>query len=530
MISLLDCTLRDGGYVNDWEFGRNNIINIFERLVDSHVDMIEVGFLDERRAFDINRTIMPDTASLNKIFAHLDKKNASIIAMIDYGTCGIQNIQPCEETFIDGIRVIFKKHLREPALKFCAELKEKGYNVYAQLVSITSYSDDELLDLIRLANNVEPYAVSMVDTYGLMHQNNLLHYFNMLNSNLKPNISIGYHGHNNFQMGYANCISMISQAEKIDRDLIVDGTIYGMGKSAGNAPLELIMMHLNRMSSEKYDISQVLEAIDSSVMEFYRTPTWGYNLFFYIAALNNCHPNYVSFLLNKRTLSIKSVNDILGSLSDDKALLYDEKYVEGLYLDYQKNTVNDEKAIAILYEKIKGRNILLLGPETRGKTKEKAIKDYIRDYEPVIITINRIDESIEEDFVFLCNSKRYLQMASLLSRENHCIVATSNLIKTGKNEFRLVINYESLLEKAPIVSDSAIIMILKLLSNSSCGEIALAGLAGYSSSTSVEFSKEKGADQIINISEYINTYIMNYIESIGNKKVKFLTRSKFERK
>lgn len=530
MISLLDCTLRDGGYVNDWKFGYNNIINIFERLVDSNVDVIEVGFLDERRRFDINRTIMPDTVSLNRIFSHLDKKNASVIAMIDYGTCNINNIQPREETFIDGIRVIFKKHLREPAMQFCAELKKLGYKVYAQLVSVTSYNDDELLDLIRLANEVEPFAVSMVDTYGLMHQNNLMHYFEVLNLNLKESISIGYHGHNNFQMGYANCISMISQSNKTNRNLLVDGTIYGMGKSAGNAPLELIMMHLNRLGPEKYDINQILEAIDTSIMEFYQPATWGYNFFFYIAALNNCHPNYVSFLLNKHTLSIKSINDILGNLSEGKSLLYDKNYIEELYLDYQKNTVNDTHIINALFDQINDRNILLLGPGLRKKNHEKAIKKYIEVYNPVVITINRIDDRIKEDFIFLCNSKRYLQLTSQLSREDHCIIATSNLTKTGKNEFDFIINYESLLENAPIVADSAIIMILKLLSKSSCGEIALVGLDGYTNSTAVEFSKEEGADQIVNISGYINTYIMNFISSIDNKVIKFLTKSKFQKK
>ena len=67
-IKLLDCTLRDGGYVNDWEFGRDNIVNIFERLVSAGVDIIEVGFLDERRPFDPNRSIFPDTESANKIY------------------------------------------------------------------------------------------------------------------------------------------------------------------------------------------------------------------------------------------------------------------------------------------------------------------------------------------------------------------------------------------------------------------------------------------------------------------------------
>ena len=80
---LLDCTLRDGGYINDWEFGHANIIEIFERLVSAGVEYIEIGFLDERREFDINRTIMPDTESANKIFKGIDKGNSLVLGMID---------------------------------------------------------------------------------------------------------------------------------------------------------------------------------------------------------------------------------------------------------------------------------------------------------------------------------------------------------------------------------------------------------------------------------------------------------------
>lgn len=110
-IKLLDCTLRDGGYVNDWKFGHDNIVSIFERLVDANVDIIEIGFLDERRPFDMDRSIMPDTDSVGKIYGMLDRKQADIVGMIDYGTCGIQNIKPCSESYLDGIRVIFKKHI-----------------------------------------------------------------------------------------------------------------------------------------------------------------------------------------------------------------------------------------------------------------------------------------------------------------------------------------------------------------------------------------------------------------------------------
>ena len=81
-VKLLDCTLRDGGYVNDWNFGHNNLVSIFERLVDAGIDIIEIGFLDERRPFDINRSIMPDTDSVFNIYGDLDKKNSIIVGMI----------------------------------------------------------------------------------------------------------------------------------------------------------------------------------------------------------------------------------------------------------------------------------------------------------------------------------------------------------------------------------------------------------------------------------------------------------------
>ena len=199
-VKLLDCTLRDGGYVNDWEFGHDNLVSVFERLADAGIDIIEVGFLDERRPFDMNRSIMPDTDSVARIYGSLNRRQAMVVGMIDYGTCSMDQIKPCSQSFLDGIRVIFKKHLREPAMAFCRELKEMGYKVFAQMVSVTSYSDQEMLDLIRLANDLKPYAVSMVDTYGLLHQDNLFHYFDLLNENLDLEIGLGYHAHNNFQM------------------------------------------------------------------------------------------------------------------------------------------------------------------------------------------------------------------------------------------------------------------------------------------------------------------------------------------
>lgn len=329
---LLDCTLRDGGYVNDWAFGHDNIVQIFEHLASAGTDIIEIGFLDERRSFDMHRSIMPDTDSADRLLQGLHKCSAMVVGMIDYGTCSLEHVKPCRASLLDGIRVIFKKHLMHPAMQFCAELKKLGYQVFAQLVSVTSYSDAEMLELIQLANEIQPFAVSMVDTYGLMHPENLLHFFRLLDKNLVPGICLGFHAHNNLQMGYANCIAMLSNQS--ERSLIVDGTVYGMGKSAGNAPLELLMMHLNRTYGGHYDINPVLELMQNTIPQFYQPPTWGYSLPYYLSSLHECHPNYVAYLMGKQDLSVCAVNEILGQITEERKLCYDHSYAEMLYYSH----------------------------------------------------------------------------------------------------------------------------------------------------------------------------------------------------
>ena len=301
MKRLLDCTLRDGGFVNDWEFGHGNIVSIFERLVSSNMDIIEVGFLDERRPFDRNRTIMPNTDAVEKIYGGLDKGQAMIVGMIDFGTCALENIMPCTDSFLDGIRVIFKKKNMKEAIEYCRQIILKGYRMFVQPVSVTSYSDEELLTLVKMVNEIMPFSMSIVDTYGLLHKNNLMHYFNLVNEHLAPGIGIGYHSHNNFQLAYANSIELL--ALDLQRPITIDGSVFGIGKGAGNAAIELLAMYMNDWAGTAYDINQILEIIDVNIMPIYRQHYWGYSLKYYLAASNDCHPDYVKHLTEKRTLS-----------------------------------------------------------------------------------------------------------------------------------------------------------------------------------------------------------------------------------
>ncbi len=480
-INLLDCTLRDGGYVNKWNFGNGNITCIYDRLNEAGVDIIEIGFLDDREQYNPDRTIQPNTQALSQTFSKIEDKKAMIVAMIDYGTCSIDNIEPRESTILDGIRVIFKKENMIKAADFGKQLIEKGYKLFLQLVSITDYTKEDIKQFSEYVKNIRPHAVSIVDTYGLMHKEQVYSYFRYLDEYLDKDIGIGYHSHNNFQLAYSNTIELLHL--KTSRNIILDGTLYGMGKSAGNAPIELISMHLNEFYGKNYDINQILECINTNILPIYEKTYWGYSMFFYIAAKNDCHPNYVKYLLDKKTLSIKNVNIILDKIDPEHKLRYDEKYITSIYLEYLLDSLNDVEYVDSLGEELADKNILLLGPGPSSTEESATILKFIHDEKPVLMSVNFIPQSILPDFVFITNPLRYSQMIPNLQDNNIKIISTSNITSAGRS-FDYIIRFDSLITEKSEIWDNALVIILNLFKKIGINKITLAGFDGFKKSES----------------------------------------------
>ena len=525
-ISLLDCTLRDGGYVNDWDFGHDNLISIFERLVDAGVDIIEVGFIDERRPYDYNRSIFPDVKSIGRTFEGIKKRPPMVLGMIDYGTCSRENIAPCEESFLDGIRVIFKKQKMYDAMKFCKQLKSLGYIVFSQLVSITAYDDDDLLELISLVNDVEPYAVSMVDTYGLLDSSKMLHYYGILDQNVKCCVKIGFHAHNNFQLAYANTMSFLTK--KTTRDIVADGTLFGMGKSAGNTPLELVAMFMNNTYNTRYDVRPMMESIEESISPFFLKSPWGYKMYFYLSASNACHPNYVQYLQNKGNLSVSTVDEILSRIEpEDKKLLYDDKIIEQLYQDYVVSENSDDTDYIMLGRELKGKRVLLIGPGKNIKLQFEKVIDYINTLRPVTISINYIPDGITPDYVFLTKTDRYNKMYTALLQGTIKTIATSNIeCRNGKFDYQIY--RVPLLEPKEEIKDNSFIMLLKVLQKIGVNHIACAGLDGYSDKEDNYAVSGMEYDFVKRAAAHLNNHIRKVItDDFRDMNIDFITYSHY---
>ena len=527
---LLDCTLRDGGYINDWEFGHDNIVNIFDRVVSSGVDFIEIGFLDERRTFDLNRSIMPDTLSVKKIFGKLNRKNTFVVGMIDYGTCALSNLQTCNDSFLDGIRVIFKKDKMYQAMDFCKQVKALGYKVFSQLVSITTYTDTDLTEVVSLANEVQPYALSIVDTYGLLHPEELHHIACLIDEKLDRNIVLGFHAHNNFQLGYTNATTILGMFN--DRDVLVDGTLYGMGKSAGNAPIELIAMYMNEHFSKNYIITELQEAITTSILDFQRRSPWGYQLFYYIAASNRVHPNYVQYLMNKRTLSITAVNEILQRIPDNQKLEKNRKLIEQLYIEYQTDQWDDCNDIKILSAILSCSEILVIGPRNCIGAYRDIIADCIKRKKPIIISINYIPQYYHPDYLFITNTTRYLQLVTKLKEtenEDIQLIASSNIARTSK-EFDFMINYATAIDETARFPDNSMCMLIRTLIKCGCKKVMLAGLDGYTPDNVNYFDVTKSYRYLEDKANSMNNYVRKFFQEVADRiQVTFITPSEYQK-
>lgn len=525
MVKLLDCTLRDGGFLNDWNFGKYNILTIFNRLQNANVDIIEVGFVNDSNVYNINRTINPNTKDFDKFFSQIKKQNSMVVAMVDYGTCDIKNIFAPD--FLDGIRVIFKKKDIDNALAYCKQVKDLGYKVFVQPVSITTYSDMEMLELVEKVNKLKPYAMSMVDTYGLLHKDQMIRYFYLMNNNLDKDICLGYHSHNNFQLAYSNTIEFAEI--KTDRELILDGSLYGMGKSAGNACTELLAMYLNENFNKNYDLNEILEAIDIDIMKYKASYEWGYSLPYFLAASNNCHPNYVKFLQNKNTLNVASMNDILASIEPSKKLTFNKDYITKLYIDYQTKDIDDTKAYEAIKQEVFNRNILLLGPGRSVINQKQKIKDYMAKNNPIVISINHISTVVAPDYIFITNTKRYQHYANIFINQvnDFKIIATSN-IKPLHNEFDYVLNYGKLMNKDELIGDNSMSMLLTAFKNMQVKNLALAGFDGFGHAHKDFYDNFLTFSNMPKDMDLFNEAIANQLEDFKQyMNIEFITQTKY---
>lgn len=320
-VKILDCTLRDGGYLIDWKFGKDKIHSITSNLIESGVDYIECGFLKEILS-DVNQTFFSSVSDLEKIAT----QNQIYTLMINYGEFGIEKFSECKNKNIK-IRLAFKKHNQEEALEYISKLKILGWDIFVNPMITNTYTKVELELLIKRLNEIKPYCVTIVDTLGNMYESDVINIFDFIDKNLIPEIAIGFHSHNSLQLSFSNTKALLKMG--IKRTLIIDSCLYGMGRGAGNLCTELITKYLNDNYQTDYRILPLLKSIDCDLKPIYQEHTWGYSTPYYIAAMHGCHPNYAGYLL-REGFSDEEIDKIVSQIPEKEKVVYNEKFISQL--------------------------------------------------------------------------------------------------------------------------------------------------------------------------------------------------------
>ena len=282
-IKVLDCTIRDGGICNDWDFNVPTVRKVFEALSSSGVDYMEIGYQSKPGLFDQNEVGLwrfCEETALKEVVQGSNSK-MKLCTMIDVGRIRPEDIPPAADSSIDVIRIATYAHQMDEALTLLNDALNKGYETFINVMAVSTLPPEKVdIFLHRLAGS-GVHNVAIVDSFGAMYPYHIRYLVQKYRSILGTNIGLGVHCHNNQQQAFANSIAAAD--EGVD---FIDATVFGMGRGAGNCPLELLLFYLN---NPKHSLEPILELTEYFVKLRYEL-LWGYHMPYAITGYLNLHP------------------------------------------------------------------------------------------------------------------------------------------------------------------------------------------------------------------------------------------------
>jgi 4-hydroxy 2-oxovalerate aldolase len=335
-IELLDCTLRDGGLgledahlngISNLTFSQEQIGNLIKEFKLSNIDIIELGAIEitmqDKSSFCIYQNIEDASELLPE-----DTSNRQNYTVLFRGPdTPLENIPNWDKSLCKFIRVIIRYSEIKKSLEFCEALSKKGYKVFIQPMVTTRYTEEELNLLIEYANKIDAYALYIVDSYGYMEEEELKKLYFKFDKNLKNNIAIGFHGHNNINLAFSNVKTLLNFNS--ERHLIIDCTLIGMGQGAGNVQTELLSYYLNEYFGKNYNCKNLLDGIEI-IESFMINNLWGYSVVNLLPAVYKTAYKYSINLRNKFNLSYSEIDYILSNMPDEFRHRYTIENVETL--------------------------------------------------------------------------------------------------------------------------------------------------------------------------------------------------------
>ena len=282
-IKVIDCTVRDGGLMNKWQFDDDFVRTVYEATALAGVDYMEIGYISSSSAFprdEYGPWRFCFESDIQRIIGSDDKK-IKLSAMADIGRIDLKDIPTCSDSSLDMIRVACYVHQIDAAIDLAHYCMDQGYETTINLMAVSTVGPRDLNEALDDLSRCRVPTIYLVDSFGAFYSEDIdllaAKYMEKL-----PDKTIGIHCHNNQQLAFANTISAIIAGVNY-----LDGSLYGIGRGAGNCPLELILSFLK---NPKFKVRPIVEAIEKVVFPWSRKIDWGYFIPYMCTGVLNQHP------------------------------------------------------------------------------------------------------------------------------------------------------------------------------------------------------------------------------------------------
>lgn len=286
-LKVLDATIRDGGLVNDFFFTDEFVRKVYNANIAAGIDYMEMGYRADKTMFDPNKFGKWKFASdedIRKIVGD-NLSNLKLSVMADVGRCDFRNdIHKKDESPVDLVRVATYIDTIPEAVEMIEYASYQGYEVTCNIMAISKCTMHQLSQALEILAKSPVMGVYIVDSYGSLYPKDVRKLVRLFQERLSPYDKLtGVHAHNNQQCAFANTIEAKDAGAKI-----LDVTMYGMGRGAGNCHSEALLGYLN---GKKYHVEPILDIVESDMLALKaQEPTWGYNTSYMITGLANAHP------------------------------------------------------------------------------------------------------------------------------------------------------------------------------------------------------------------------------------------------
>lgn len=423
MLKILDCTLRDGGYYNSWDFDPIVVTSYLQTMADSKIDYVELGLRNFAKPGFFGAFFYTTEMFLNSIELPIGPTYGVMVDAKTILSADMSTSEAIDSLFVEAkeskvglVRVAAHFHEVESSEEIVSALKAKGYIVGFNLMQAAGKPDDVLAKKVSVLKQWDMLDVLyFADSLGNMDSDEVKRVYTAVRNEWDG--PVGIHTHNNMSKGLDN--SLIARSLGVTW---LDATITGMGRGAGNTQTESLLAVLDKEDS-KYNSKPVYELVIRYFEEMQKKFGWGSNLLYFLGAQNDVHPTYIQNLLSN---SHYGTDEIIGAID----------YLSNLEGTTSYNGAVLDSAICFSEKKVKisgnskvkgmfnGREVLIITNAPSTTKYASAIKSYIKRVMPIVISINIVD-SISPDLInyyVISHNSKFLSDADKYKKLNKAVI------------------------------------------------------------------------------------------------------------